>query len=151
MNKVLPGDEVIGIPTALTILQRVRGTIQGFQLGRRQLTWILPTIRRTLFLILVVHDQFGSRKTIRRFQKYALYCGVTTRICPCSNSFVFANSEGETCRENCFLFMFPTTPPCFATVDALETGDVPILFSLLHLQNLGIAFELDHRVRDRFA
>ena len=88
---------------------------------------------------------FGSRKTIRRFQKYALYCGVTTGICPCSNSFVFANSEGETCRENCFFVHFPTTPPCSATVDVLETGDVPILFSLLHLQNLGIAFELDER------
>ena len=35
MNKVLPGHQVISIPIALTILQRVRGTIQGFQLGWR--------------------------------------------------------------------------------------------------------------------
>ena len=78
-------------------------------------------------------QSFGSRKRIRRFQKYALYCGVTRGFCPCSKSFVFANSEGDPCRENC-LVHFPTTPPCSATVDVLETGDVPILFSLLQIQ-----------------
>ena len=85
---------------------------------------------------------FGSRKTIRRFQTDALYSGITTGFCPCSKFFVFANSEAETCRENC-LIHFPTTPPCSTIVDVLETGDVPDLFSLLQMQNLGIILELD--------
>ena len=59
--------------------------------------------------------------------------------------FVFANPEAETCRENC-LIHFPSTPPCSTRVDVLETGDVPILFSLLQMQNLGIILELDPKV-----
>ena len=39
----------------------------------------------------------GSRTAIRRFQKHALYYGITTEFCPCNKSFVFANSETETC------------------------------------------------------
>ena len=96
----------------------------------------------THVLDLVCTRSFGSRKTIRRFQTYALYCGITTGFCPCSKSFVFADSEAETCRENC-LVHFPSTPPCSTRVDVLETGDVPMLFSLLQMQNLGIILELD--------
>ena len=52
----------------------------------------------------------------------------TTEFCRCNKSFVFANSETETCLEICTIH-FPTTPSCSTTVDVLETGDVPILFS----------------------
>ena len=38
---------------------------------------------------------------------------------------------------------FPTTPPCSTRVDVLESGDVPFLFSLSQMKNLGSTFELD--------
>ena len=84
----------------------------------------------------------GSRTAIRRFQKYALHHGITTEFCPCNKSFVFANSETETCLESCFIH-FPTTPACSTGVDVLETGDVPILLSLPQIENFGITFQLD--------
>ena len=56
--------------------------------------------------------------------------------------FVFANSETETFKENCITH-FPTIPPCSTMVDVLETGDVPILFSLSQMKNLGMTVELD--------
>ena len=56
--------------------------------------------------------------------------------------FVFANSETETCKESCIIH-FPTIPPCSTKVDVLETGDVPILFSLSQEKNLGTTIELD--------
>ena len=37
----------------------------------------------------------GSRTWIRRFQKYALYHGITTEFSPCNKSFVFVNSGTE--------------------------------------------------------
>ena len=57
-------------------------------------------------------------------------------FCRCHTSFVFTNSESETC-----IFHFPAIPPCSTKVDVLETGDVPILSSLPQMKNLGI--ELD--------
>ena len=149
MNKVLPGDQVIGTPIALTILQRAWYNSR-FSAWMASAHLDLAHHSTHVVLDLGCTRSSGSRKTIRRFQTDALYCGMTTGFCPCSKSFVFANSEGETCRENC-LVHFPTTPPCSTIVDVLETGDVPILFSLLQMQNLGITLELDHRVRDRFA
>ena len=59
---VFPGNQAIGTPIALTIPQRVRGTIQDTQLGLRQFFWILPTIQRTLFRILVAHDQLDQER-----------------------------------------------------------------------------------------
>ena len=84
----------------------------------------------------------GSRTAIRRFQKYALYHGFTAKFCPCNMSFVFANSDTETCWESCII-QFPTTPPCSTRVDVLETGDVPILFSLPQMKNLCMTIELN--------
>ena len=133
----------MGTPIAVTILQQVCGTIQVIQFGWRQSPWILPTIRRTL--VVLDHGctrSTGSRKAIRRFQRCALYYGVTTEFCLCNKSFVFANSVTETCREHCIIH-FPTKPPCSASVDVLETGDIPILFSLPQMQNLGIPLDLD--------
>ena len=65
----------------------------------------------------------GSRAAIKRFQKHALYYGITTEFCRCKNPVVCANSETETCWESC-IFHFPTTPPCSTRVDVLETGNV---------------------------
>ena len=61
---------------------------------------------------------------------------------PPTSPLVFANSEMETCCESCIIH-FPTKPPCSTRVDVLETGDVPILFSLPQMKNLGMANELD--------
>ena len=55
---------------------------------------------------------------------------------------MFANSETETGMESCII-NFPTTPPCSTKVDVLGTGDVPILFSLSQMKNLGATTELD--------
>ena len=71
----------------------------------------------------------GSRAAIERFKKHAWYYGVTTEFCPCHESFVFANSETETCKERCIIH-FPTTAPFSTKGDVLETCDVHILFSL---------------------
>ena len=79
---------------------------------------------------------------IRRFQKHALHYDITTEFCPCHKSFVFANSEMETCWESC-LVHFPTKPPCSTRVDVPETGNVPKLFSLPRMKNLGMTIELD--------
>ena len=87
-------------------------------------------------------QSIGSRAAIRMFQKYALHSGIMTEFCPCNKSFVFANSETETCWESCIIH-FPKTPPCSTRVDVLETGDVPILFSLSQMKNLGMTIELD--------
>ena len=64
-NKVLSGKQAIGAPIALTILQRVRGTIQDIRLGWHEFPWILPTIRRTLFWILVAYDQSEGSRNMR--------------------------------------------------------------------------------------
>ena len=55
---------------------------------------------------------------------------------------MFANSETETCLESCIIH-FPTKPPCSTMVDVLETGDVPILFSLPQMRKLGMSVALD--------
>ena len=84
----------------------------------------------------------GSRAAIKRFEKHAWYYGMTTEFCRCNKSFVFANSETETCWASCIIHL-PTTPPCSTRVDVLETGDVPIVFSLFQMKNLGMTIELD--------
>ena len=61
-----------------------------------------------------------SRAAIERFKKHAWYYGITTEVCRCNKSFVFANSETETCKESCIIH-FPTIPPCSTMVDVLET------------------------------
>ena len=84
----------------------------------------------------------GSRAAVRRFRKHALYYGITTEFCRCNKSFVLANSETETCLESNMVH-FPTTPPCSTGVVVLETGNVPILFSLFQMKHLGMTIELD--------
>ena len=92
-------------------------------------------------------QSIGSRAAIERFKKRARYHGITTEFCRCNESFVFANSETETCMDSCIIH-FPTAPPCSTKVDVLETGDVPILFSLPQTENLGTTIDLDPK-RDK--
>ena len=87
-------------------------------------------------------QSIGSRTAIRRFQKYVLYHGITTEFCPCNKSFVFSNSETETCRESCIIHV-PTTPPCSTRVDVLEKDNVPVLFSLPQMKIFGMTIELN--------
>ena len=93
-------------------------------------------------LDLICSRLIGSRSAVERFQKHSWYYGITTEFCRCNKSFVFANSETETCLESCINHC-PTTPPCSTMVDVLEAGDAPILFSLLRMRNLGMTIELD--------
>ena len=140
----------IGIPIALMIppIQLaeapLRGTIQDTLHGSHQFLWISTTIRRALFFDLDCTQSIASKSAIWWFQKYALYHDKTTEFCPCNKSFVFANSETEMCRESCII-NFPTTPPCSTRVDVLEPGDLPVLFSLLRMGNLGKTIELDSK------
>ena len=54
----------------------------------------------------------GSKAAIKRFQVHALYCSITTECCRCNKSFVFANSEMETCQESCIVH-FPDNTSVF--------------------------------------
>ena len=76
-------NQAICILIVLTTLQRLRCTIQGTLFGLLQFFWKLPTIRHTLFWILNADDPWHS----------------DTNCVPCNKSFVFANSETETCRK----------------------------------------------------
>ena len=84
----------------------------------------------------------GLRTAIEILKKHAWYYGITTEFCRCNQSFVFANSETETCKESCIIH-FPTTPPSSTKVDVFETGDVPILSFPSQMKNLGSTFDLD--------
>ena len=72
----------------------------------------------------------GSRAAIGRSKKHAWYYGITTEFCRCIKSVVFSNCETQSCMEG-FTLHFPTAPPCSTKVHVFETGDVPILFSLV--------------------
>ena len=143
-DMILSGNTAIGIPIVLMIPQRVRGTIQDFQLGWRQFTWILPAIRRTLFWILVVHDRLDQER--RSEGSRNMRCIMALR-----QTSVFAISLLclPTLKQKlvweCCIIHFPTKPPCSTTVDVLQTGDVPIQNFLPQMQNFGITLELDPR------
>ena len=140
---VLFGNKAVATPNVLTILKRVRGTIQDIQLGWRQVPLILFHHPTHVVLDLGFTRSIGSRMAIRRFQKKSVvYMGLRLKIYPCNKSFELANTETETCREICNIH-FPTKPPCSTRVVVLETSDVPILLSLSKMQNLGVTFELD--------
>ena len=143
-DKAVPWNQTFGIPTLPTIpqLQPLRGAIQDIRLGWQKFRLDLAHHPTHVNLELGCTRSIGSRKAIGRFQKYVLYCGITTEFWPCNKSFVFAISEVGTCFESCII-NFPTTPPCSIRADVLETGDVPILFSLPEMKTLGMTLELD--------
>ena len=71
-DKTIPGNKTIGIPIGLMIPPvqiaeaLLRGTIQDTLRSSHQFLWILPTIRRILFWILVVHDQLDRGRQSQR-------------------------------------------------------------------------------------
>ena len=62
--------------------------------------WILPTIRRTLFWILVAHDQLGQERRSDGSKNMRCILVLRPEFYPCKKSFVFANSEAETRRPD---------------------------------------------------
>ena len=100
------------------------------------------TVQHMVVLDLGCTRSIGSRTAIEILKKHAWHYGITTEFCRCNRSFVFANSETETCKESCIIH-FPTTPPSSTKVDVFETGDVTILSSLSQMKNLGSTFDLD--------
>ena len=56
------------------------------------------------------HSTSRLGSAIERFKKHALFYSIT-KFCRCNESFVSANSQTETCMENCIIH-FPTTQPC---------------------------------------
>ena len=143
-DKAIPGNQTIGIPTLPIVpqLQLQRGTIQGTLHGWCQSLWILPTIRRTWFWILVAHVQLDRERQSEGSRNLRCIMVLRQNSVPCIKFFVFANSETETCLASCIVH-FPTTPPFSTRVDVLEKGDVPILLSLPQMQNWCIKLELD--------
>ena len=104
--------------------------------------WTLPTTRRTLFWILAAHGQLDQEQQSKSSKSMFFFTALRQSFCRCNKSFVFANSETETCWEYCCIH-FPTTPPCSTGVDVLETGNLPTLLSLPQMKNLGMTIELD--------
>ena len=66
-DRAILGNQTISIPTLLTIpVHLLRGTIQDTLHGWHQSHWILLTIRRTWFWILVAHDQLDRERQSER-------------------------------------------------------------------------------------
>ena len=147
-NKAIPRNQTISFPSLPTIpqLQLQRGTIQDALHEWHQSLWDLA-YHPTHVLDLGLTRSIGSRMAVRRFQKYALYCGITTEVWPCHESLVFANSETGTCSE-CCITNSPITSPCSTRVDVRETGDVPILVSLPQKKILGMTIEHDPKKKN---
>ena len=133
-DMVIPWNLTIGMPVYLMIPQiqpqeeLLHGMARDILHGWHQDLWTLPTIRHTLFWILAAHGQLDQERQSEGSRHMRCITAFTTEFCRCTKSFVFANSETESCWENCIIH-FPTTPPCSTRVDVHETGNVPILFS----------------------
>ena len=131
-NRIIsPGNQTIGMMVLLVHLLCVvhlHGMAREIPPGRHQFPLNLA-IRHMLFWILVVHGQMDRDQP--SVDSKNMHCTLALRqnFCTCNKSFVFANSATGTCLESCIIY-FPTTPPCSTRVDVLETGNVPILFSL---------------------
>ena len=65
----------------------------------RQFPSILPIIRRTLFWILVVHDQLDQERQSEGFRNMRCIMALQQRFVLAISLFVFANSGTETCRK----------------------------------------------------
>ena len=134
-SMVLSGNQAIGTPVALTILQRVRGTIQDTRLGWRQFPWILPTIRPTLFAILVAHDQLNRERQSAGSRNMRCIM-VLRQNSVTAISLLSFPTLGQKLVGKVVSFILRQNPPCSTRVDVLETGDVLILCSLPQMQNL---------------
>ena len=83
----------------------------------------------------------ASRYAINLFTKVAQNYGITFEYLPSDSHFTFANSETGTVKEKLRVWL-PTKPPCSTDFEILETGNVPLLFSLPQMRNLYFTLEL---------
>ena len=129
-----------------SVSSAVRGTLACYGTGHTEWMASLPLnlANHPTYVVLDLGctRSIGSRTATRRLQKHAMYHGISTEACPCDKSFVFANFETGNCWESCIIH-FLIIPSCSARVDVLETCNVPILFSLHQMHNLGNTLELD--------
>jgi hypothetical protein len=77
----------------------------------------------------------GSRVAIEAFAKVAHHYGMTYEYLPTSGTFNFAKSQSTKCTEKIRIW-FPTKPPLSTDFDIVEEGNVPMLLSLVQMQNL---------------
>ena len=111
--------------------------------GRHQPPWILPTIRHTLFWILAVHVRLDQKRQSKRFQKHALYYGITTEFCRCNKSLSCLPNLRRRPVGKVVLSIFRQHLCVQPEWTFLRTGDVPVLFSLPEMKNLEMTIELD--------
>ena len=134
-NKVLSGNQAIGAPIALTILQRVRGTIQDIRLGWHEFPWILPTIRRTLFWILVAYDQSEGSRNMR--------CIIISRQnSVTAKSLLCLPTLRQKLVGKVVLFIFRQNHNVLPGLMCLRRATC-LSYSLPQMKNLGITLELD--------
>ena len=91
---------------------------------------------------MVAHDQLDQEGQTEGSRNMRCTMVLQQNSVPAMSFFVFANYETETFRESCIIH-FLTKPPCSTRFHVHETGDVPILFYLSQMQNLGVTLELD--------
>ena len=83
----------------------------------------------------------GSMRAVVAFIEYAWYFGIWAEWLPCNTIMSFANSQCVTLKW-CVRIHFPTNPPVSTVVDVHEDGNIPILFSLPQMMNLGFKLDL---------
>ena len=83
----------------------------------------------------------ASRFAVNLFTKVAKNYGITFEYLPSDSHFTFANSATDTVKEKLRVWL-PTTPPCSTDFEILESGNVPLLFSLPQMRNLYFTLEL---------
>jgi hypothetical protein len=83
----------------------------------------------------------GSRVAVEAMMKAAASDGIKCEILPTHATFRFANSQKSIVKWKCRVW-FPTTPPINTDFDIVEEGTVPILFSLVQMQNLRFSLHL---------
>ena len=85
----------------------------------------------------------GSRYAIERMQRYVHdHCPgkIKFTFSPSGTKFSFANSQSARITEKVTLW-FDTTPPANTTIEVLDEGRVPILFSIQQMRNLRMKLE----------
>ena len=85
----------------------------------------------------------GSRYAIERLQKYVEdHCPgkIIFTYSPSGTKFSFANSQSARITEKVTLW-FDTSPPANTTIEVLDEGKVPSLFSIQQMRNLRMSLE----------
>ena len=85
----------------------------------------------------------GSRYAIERLQRYVEdHCPgkITFTFFPSGTKFSFASSQSALITERVTLW-FDTQPPANTTIEVLDEGSVPILFSIQQMRNLRMTLE----------